>query len=598
MPRTRKPQVARPAGRVASTTTWATKNVPSPMVYRIPTGRRDYSCEWQIVGSWEAPIHVRWRDEHEFLVTLNEAELKNDIQNYESLDLSNVDVKLGNVEGPVSVDWNVTVDGKITATEWEITTLTSTTGTIDTLTSTDATITNVTATDVSTGTLEASSDATVGWTLWVTGDATLGANLSVEWDSSITGNETITGTLDVTWATTVTELTASTSVTTEDLTVNGETTVWAVTAWATTVDSLDVTNWATVWTTLDVTGDSTFGWDVDVTGNASITGTADFTGDVTTVNVTSTGTATLNDVNVGWNEAVSWTLSVTWNTTLNAALTVAGAATLSNNAAVGWNLSVAWNQTVTWTSTTTWNAIFNSDVTVAGNESVTGNETITGTLSVGDDVTLSEDLTVNWTTSIKALETDGSVDIDGTLRVTWAINGSNWATIDGQVESDTVRTWEVIADEVRVSTGLYLSNNAEAPDFILQVEKWQPGGVAVLGVDGKVPAAQLPAVFTTCILKIVEVVFDNSTTAVLRDPDIMLAWSQWLSNYQDIVWDIDPTIHEGEIILVSNEVETGSVHVNIAYPVDRCAQLAQNNQSWASTQPVADADLSGSDPLP
>lgn len=583
MPRTRKPQVARPAGRVASTTTWATKNVPSPVVYRIPTGRRDYSCEWQIVGSWEAPIHVRWKDEHEFLVTLNEEELKNDIQNFEEFDLSNVDVKLGNVEGPVAVNWNVTVDGKITATEWEITTLTSTTGAIDTLTSTDATITNVDATDVSTGTLEASSDASVGWELSVTGDTSFGA------DVSVTGNETITWTLGVTWATTVTELTASTSVTTEDLTVNWETTVWAVTAWAATVDSLDVTNWATVWTTLDVTGDSTFGWDVDVTGNASITGTADFTGDVTTVNVTSTGTATLNDVNVGWNEAVTGTLSVTWNTTLNSALTVAWAATLSNNAAVGWNLSVAWNQTVTWTSTTTWNAIFNSDVTIAGNESVTWNETVTGSLSVGEDATLSKDLTVNGTTTLKALETDGSVDIDGTLRVTWAINGSNWATINWQVESDTVRTWEVIADEVRVSTGLYLSNNAEAPDFVLQVEKWQPGGVAVLDENGIIPTTNLPQIFTTCILKIVPVVFENSNTAVLRDPDIMLDWSQWLSNYQDIVWDIDPTIHEWEIILTSNEVETGSVHVNIAYPVDRCAQYNQNN---SSTTPV------GGDVLP
>ncbi len=584
MPRTRKPQVARPAGRVASTTTWATKNVPSPVVYRIPTGRRDYSCEWQIVGSWEAPIHVRWIDEHEFLVTLNEAELKWKIENWDNLDLSNVNVTLN------EVDWPVTITGNLNVEEWTLSAdelvtalLTANTWTITTLNSTDLTSTNVDANDVSTVTLETSSDATIGWTLWVTGDATFDANVTV-W-----GNETVTWTLDVTWATTVTELTASTSVTTEDLTVNWETTVWAVTAWATTVDSLDVTNWATVWTTLDVTGDSTFGWDVDVTGNASITGTADFTGDVTTVNVTSTGTATLNDVNVGWNEAVTGTLSVTWNTTLNSALTVAWAATLSNNAAVGWNLSVAWNQTVTWTSTTTWNAIFNSDVTVAGNESVTWNETVTGSLSVGEDATLSKDLTVNGTTTLKALETDGSVDIDGTLRVTWAINGSNWATINWQVESDTVRTWEVIADEVRVSTGLYLSNNAEAPDFILQVEKGQPGGVAVLDENGIIPTTNLPQIFTTCILKIVPVVFENSNTAVLRDPDIMLDGSQWLSNYQDIVWDIDPTIHEWEIILTSNEVETGSVHVNIAYPVDRCAQYNQNN---SSTTPV------GGDVLP
>ena len=103
MPRTRKPQVARPAGRVASTTTWATKNVPSPMVYRIPTGRRDYSCEWKIVGSGVAPIHVRWIDEHEFQVSINEAELRGKIENWENLDLSNVEVTLSEVNWPVTI---------------------------------------------------------------------------------------------------------------------------------------------------------------------------------------------------------------------------------------------------------------------------------------------------------------------------------------------------------------------------------------------------------------------------------------------------------------------------------------------------------------
>ena len=64
MPRTRKPQsgVARPAGRVASTTTWATKNVPSPVVYRIPTGRDNSCCEkHKIQIFWTRPVHVRRR---------------------------------------------------------------------------------------------------------------------------------------------------------------------------------------------------------------------------------------------------------------------------------------------------------------------------------------------------------------------------------------------------------------------------------------------------------------------------------------------------------------------------------------------------------
>jgi len=574
MPRTRKPQTSTPSiqwrGRVANTTTSSL-----PQVYRFGSSNKNPSCQAPTSSvTTQSPLHVKIVGDNVYHVTLNMEELASKLWELETLDLSNVEVTLDTVDWPVTIKWDLSIeDWTLTVDEGTITTLTSTTGTIGTLTSTDATITNVDATDVSTGTLETSSDATVGWDLSVTGDSNL-SNAAVSW------------TLDVTWATTVTELTASTSVTTEDLTVNWETTVWVVTAWAATVDSLDVTNWVTVWTTLDVTGNSTF------------TGTSNFTGDVTTVDIESTGTATLNDVNVGWNEAVTWTLNVSWATVLSSTLTVAGAATLSDNATVGWNLSVTWNQTVTWSSTTTWVAIFNSDITVAGNESVAGNEAISGTLTVADDVTLTQDLTVNGTTSVKALETDGSVDIDGTLRVTWAINGLNGLVVTGQVESDTIRTWEIVTDEIRINDALYLSSTAIAPQIVLQSEKWQPGGVAVLWQDWTIPVVNLPAIFTTCILKIVNVVFENSNTAVLRDPDIMLEGSQWLSNYQDIVWDIDPTIHEWEIILTSNEVETGSVHVNIAYPVDRCAQYNQNNQSGSSTEPVPDVDLSGSDPLP
>lgn len=598
MPRTRKPQVARPAGRVASTTTWATKNVPSPVVYRIPTGRRDIGCEWQVVGAWVAPIHVRWIDEHEFQVSINEAELKWKIEQWENLNLSNVEVTLSEVNWPLTVTGNLNVeDGTLTVDEATITTLTSTTGTIDGLTSTTWNITTLTATDIDSETLDASGNVTVGWTLWVTGDATLDANLSVGWNSSITGNEAITGTLDVTGATTVTELSASTSITTVDLTVTGDATLADVTSGDVSANSITTTEWATIWTTLDVTWDATLWEDLSVTGNETVWGTLDvtwastFTGAVSTDDITSTGTATLNDVTVGWNESVTGTLWVTGAATLSSTLTVAGASTLSGNTAVGWNLTVAGS------STFTGNGIFNENISVGWNETITGNATVGWTLWVTGDVTLTDDLTVNWTTSLWATET-GALDVTGTARISWAAVIGNGAVVTGQVESDTVRTDEVITDEVRITNGLYLSAWAEAPDFILQVEKGQPGGVAVLGIDWIIPAAQLPAIFTTCILKIVEVVFDNSTTAVLRDPDIMLSGSQWLSNYQDIVWDIDPTIHEGEIILVSNEVETGSVHVNIAYPVDRCAQLAQNNQSGWSTTPVPDADLSNADPLP
>ncbi|MBO7691748.1 MAG: hypothetical protein J6T10_03840 [Methanobrevibacter sp.] len=70
------------------------------------------------------------------------------------------------------------------------------------------------------------------------------------------------------------------------------------------------------------------------------------------------------------------------------------------------------------------------------------------------------------------------------------------------MESDTVRTGEVIADEVRVTDGLYLSQGAEAPDFILQVEKGIANGVCPLDANTKVDPQYLPPIYTSAIVKI------------------------------------------------------------------------------------------------
>lgn len=550
MPRTRKPQVARPAGRVASTTTWATKNVPSPMVYRIPTGRRDYSCEWKIVGSGVAPIHVRWIDEHEFQVSINEAELRGKIENWENLDLSNVEVTLSEVNWPVTITGSLNVEEWVfRADEWEITTLSSTTGTIDTLTSTNATITNVTATDVSTGTLETSSDVGIWWTLSVTWNTTIDSTLSVL--SNISGGWNISAVWTVsadsvsanTW--TITTLT-STTWTITDLTVsnaasvgNGLAVVWGVTA-----DSV-TTSW-----------NLAVGWNASITWDATVTWASTFNWAVSTNNITSTWTANLNDVVVGGNETVSWTLWVTWATTLNNSLTVAWASTLSGNTSVWWNLSVAWNSTVTWNQTVTGDAIFSDDVSVSKN------------LTVSGDTIISEDLVVNGTTSLKALETDGSVDIDGTLRTTWAIVWGNGASITWQIESDTIRTWEVVSDEVRVTDWLYLSAWAEAPDFILQSEKNQPNGVATLDANGQIDTSYLPDVYTTAIVKLKTWIFDNSNTAIVQDADIKPGSAVFCTNYSDIVWDLDEIINQWQLTVVSNQTETGSFMVVIIKPLE------------------------------
>lgn len=563
MPRIRKPQTSGVqrvgTGRVASTTTGSTT---TQAVYRIPTGNRRNCDVRNFEVIWVSPIDVAIEWENIYRVSLDANALKSVIESYDNLDLSNAEVSFS------TIDWPVILTGNLNIDNWELTVdtatigeLTSTTADIGTVNATDVNSTNVTATDVAAWTIEASSNVTIDGTLSVDGDTTLSSDLNV-W-----GDETVTGNLTVSWNTDVSNLTASDTINTVDLNATWDTTLNGVTAWATTVDSLAVTNWATVGTTLWVTWNTTLWGNLEVTWASTFNWVSEFVGDVTAGNITSTGTAALNDVTVAGNETVTGNVNVWGNTTVNSTLTVVGASTLSSNVAVGGNLSVSGNSTVTGTSTTTGNAIFNSDVTVAGNESVAGDVSITWALSAGGDVTLADDLVVNGTTSLKALETDGSVDIDGTLRVTGAINGGNGMTITGQIESDTIRTWEVVADEVRVTDGIYLSANAEAPDFVLQSEKGQPNGVAPLDENGQIDTSFLPEVFTTAVVKLKTWIFNNSNTAIVTDADIQPGTAVFCTNYSDIVWDLDEIINPGQITVVSNQTETGSFMVVIIKPL-------------------------------
>ena len=563
MPRIRKPQNGGQrvgTWRVANTTTGSTT---TQAVFRIPTGNRKECDVRNFEVTWVSPIVVQIEWENIYRVSLDSDALKSVIEWYDNLDLSNAEVSFDHINWPITLTWNLEIEsGTLTVSEATIATLTSTLANIDTVNSTDVNSTNVTATDVSTWTLEASGNATIGWTLDVTGATTLASDLNV-W-----GDENITWNLDVTWNTAVSNLIASDTITTVDLVSTWDSTLNTLNAWATTVDSLDVTNGATVWTTLWVTWNTTLWGNLDVAWASTFNWVSEFIGDVTTANISSTWTAALNDVTVAGNETVTWNVNVWGNTTVNSTLTVVGASTLSSNVAVGGNLSVSGNSTVTGTSTTTGNAIFNSDVSIAWNESIAGDASITWTLSAGGDVTLADDLVVNGTTSLKALETDGSVDIDGTLRVTWAINGGNGATITWQIESDTIRTWEVVADEVRVTNGLYLSAGAEAPDFILQSEKNQPNGVATLDENGKIDSSFLPPVYTTAIVKMGTWVFSNSNTAVVVDTDITADSAVICTNYSDIVGDLNEVINVGQLTVVSNQVETGSFKYLIINPIE------------------------------
>lgn len=463
MPRQRKPQNGGQrfgTGRVANTTTGSTT---TQTVYRIPTGKKYGECDvlsYEVI--WTSPINVAIEWSNIYRISLDSEALKQIIENYESLDLSNV--TLQTVNGNVEFTGSLTVDWTFTWTSATFDSITSTTGEITTLTWTNATITNVSATDVSTGTLEASWNASVWggltvtwsetvwgnlwvtWTLDVDWDVDFDWNLVVDWTTHIGWNVSMWEDLTVTWATTTDSISATT---------------WTITTLASdtaTIGTLEVTNTTTLDWTLSVAWTSTMA-DVNATNvtaswTLAVTWTSSLIGDVTMNNVTSTGSANLNNVTVGGNETIAWTLAVTWATTLNNTLTVAWTSTLSGTTSVGGNLSVAWNQAVSWTSTVSWNAIFSQNVSITWNESLTWN------------------LIVDWNTEFK-----WDVDIDSDLNVDWTTHMSGSANVDHVLTvGETLTLWA----------------NATAPQFILQSEKNQANWVAALNASGKLDNSVLP----------------------------------------------------------------------------------------------------------
>jgi len=530
MPRQRKPQNGGQrlwTWRVANTTTGSTTTQD---VYRIPTGKRYGECDvlnYEVV--WTSPIRVVIEGTNVYRVSLDEAALKTIIEEYPGLDLSNVTLQ--------TVNGNVTFTGNITA-EW---TFTWTTVTADTVEATTWNISNVTSNSTTTGSLTTDSaslwTATATW-LWT-------ETLNVSWTSTLTWNVTTGADLFVTWDTSTASITANswniTSLTSTDIDSATLDVSWA----ATVGDGLAVIGWTTS-DTLETSWLATVGWDLAVTWDATIGWTSSFTGLVTLNDITSTGAANLNNVTVAWNETVAGTMAVTGATTLNNTLTVAGASTLSGNTSVGGNLSVAGNSTVTGNQTVTGDAIFSNDVSVAGDVTASG------------DITITDDLTVNGSTHLNTFETTSSGSIGWNLSVDWSIAGWSSLVIENQIESGSIITTNTVTDNLTINGTISLWNNALAPDFVLQSEKWQPNWVAPLDANGKIDTSYLPAVYTTAVVKMWVGVFSNSDTSVVVDADIKANSFVIISNYQDIVWDLNETISVWQLTVVSNQTETGS----------------------------------------
>ena len=250
--------------------------------------------------------------------------------------------------------------------------------------------------------LEVSGATTLKDTLAVTGNTTIGGTISVTGDSTlsnlnITGNNTIGGTLKVTGKTTLNN----------ELVSNGATTLK---------------------NTLSVTGNTTIGGTISVTGNSTLNGTLTVKGGSSLSTLTTSGLATLNELNVTkganilGNSAISGGLVVKGNSSFST-ISTSGKATLNSLEVVG-ALSIGSNLSIS------------GALTVAGKTTLNGYTTINNRLEVSDNITANS-LIIN-------AKDFGSAD------TAVVINGNLTAV---QVSGTTVAGNKVIAGESFESTG-------------------------------------------------------------------------------------------------------------------------------------------------
>ena len=403
----------------------------------------------------------------------------------------------------------------------------------------------------------------------VNGDVTFTGKVTAEggFEGDLTAGSVTATTADITTAT-VSDLTATTS------------SLWTATATSVATDTLTVNETSTFTWNMTAESDLSIAWDLTATNwtittlnstDATITSLSATSWDITTL---TSDNATLEQLSVNWTSTFTWdmtagnisasgnallnNLSTSGNTTL-ANVTVNGASTLTGNASVGGNLSVSGNSTVTGNQTVTGDGIFSNDVTVSRD------------LNVSGDATVTDDLIVNGSTHLKTLETTGSASIGQNLSVDWSIAGWSSLVVENQIESGSVVTTNTVTDNLTVNGNIALGNDATAPDFVLQSEKWEPNGVAPLNANGIVPEEHLPPIYTSAIVKIGTWVFAGTNTVDIVDDDITL--DSWVktSNYQDIVWDLDETIMNWHLIVTSNQqTETWSFKYAVINPLTAC----------------------------
>ena len=487
MPRTRKPQSTTPSvqwrGRVANTTTSSL-----PQVYRFGNNVSNKCCkDVPIHISGIRPIHVTQQQPWEFEIYIVNTELRNLIERFETLDLSNVELTLGTLEGPITISWDLNIeDGKITSDDAELANVTIEEGTAATLTITTATIDDATITTetVTTSTIE---DATI----------TNGTVETATITNATISEETVEAST-ITDAVITTESVTTSTIETANITEENTTTANIETA---NIETANIEDAAVereeVSESLLVTADAsaTFRWTNTFESDAAFNEDITVGWDSNLHNLNVDNVTTLEwQLNAEANAAFGKNVSVAWNTTLNT-MTSNGYATFNDRTT--FNEDAVFNDTLTAGSNATFNgqtnlntitvggqATFNDDadfdknINVDWNAVIEGNERIDWSLSVGRESEFKSHLSVLWKVTASNEEIIGKT-------TTTALEVTNRADIDtANIETATIESLTV-TDELVISE--------QALSYLQpKSEKDQPNGYAGLDANGKIDINELP----------------------------------------------------------------------------------------------------------
>lgn len=334
---------------------------------------------------------------------------------------------------------------------------------------------------------------------------------------------------------------------------------WLDVTWDAVIQWNETVNWTVVMnSTLDVAWKATINWWADITWNLNVLE------DVETHEgweIHSKSLETTEDATIGWDLSVTWNTTIGWDTDISGNITSAWSAsiwwalTVDSTANIWSNLTVWWNTEISWDTTIWWDTTIDWITTVAED------------LNIWWDVTVSDDLIVNWSSHLNTLETTGSASLGWNLSVDWSIAGWSNLVVENQIESGSLVTTNITTDNITINWNIALWNNATAPDFILQDEKGAANWVAPLDANWKIDSQYLPPVYTSAHVKMGTWVFSNSTTSVVVDADITADSFVAISNYSDIIWDLNEVINIWQLTVVSNQTETGSYKYIIINPL-------------------------------